>query len=435
MGGKRKTPAEVAVKSGEENEKGGASGGKVDDKVILTPTQKAVFWKIIGEGHGGKINTMLNNGLTTQKQRSAVWGEIRLLFYRETGIDMSNEKLRGLWQRLKTKLKQEHDDNIEMSRQLKALKTFTKDCSTTGGGPGLESPQEMDGDMISDDKIDIFDPMSTPYNSLSGPPNENSKIMSFLPPPPARNPLPQNLLMEAATSSNQSFLFSPSPAPKTTKSRKLLQPNFLIEATPGSASLLNFGSPSPSTPSNTIPQYSFDPSMYAVPVASPSTTNLSASTTNLSASNLSASIDLTEGTSLGPRSKQFVDIEHISLETDHNEETLQVQTGPEYIVRSSFKSEQKEKSKVKNQPKGIKNSSTGNVAASAAEAYYAGMLKLQQGLIKERKKLIRQKIRTEQLKQTLLQSKLAENQISLPEMENVDVESSDDQSSDDDEAT
>lgn len=55
MGGKRKTPAEVAVKSGEENEKGCASGGKVDDKVILTPTQKAVFWKIIGEGHGGKV--------------------------------------------------------------------------------------------------------------------------------------------------------------------------------------------------------------------------------------------------------------------------------------------------------------------------------------------------------------------------------------------
>ena len=48
MGGKRKTLAEVAVKSGEENEKGCASGGKVDDKVILPPTQKAVFWKIIG---------------------------------------------------------------------------------------------------------------------------------------------------------------------------------------------------------------------------------------------------------------------------------------------------------------------------------------------------------------------------------------------------
>ena len=66
----------------------------------------------------------------------------------------------------------------------------------------------------------------------------------------------------------------------------------------------------------------------------------------------------------------------------------------------------------------------------AGTKYYTVLLKEQTGLIKLKKKLIRYKLRTEQLKQTRLQSELAKSMIPLPNM--MGLSYSEESSSDED---
>ena len=81
------------------------------------------------------------------------------------------------------------------------------------------------------------------------------------------------------------------------------------------------------------------------------------------------------------------------------EETMQVQ------VESDNNSNAKKQNKAK------------NVQVDAPTKYYTGMFKMQVKSMSLKRKLIRAKLRTEQLKQTLIQNKLSENLIELPTME------------------
>ena len=63
----------------------------------------------------------------------------------------------------------------------------------------------------------------------------------------------------------------------------------------------------------------------------------------------------------------------------------------------------------------------------AGTNYYTKMFKIQSKLMRERSKLLRSKLVTEKLKQTLIQSKLSENQTELPALDESSESSSEDE--------
>lgn len=86
------------------------------------------------------------------------WEKVTEHFNHVTNKDLSVDKMRQQFSRLKGNVKKSHDEV--------ATRNFNRDCSTTGGGPGVQPPGEVDGDQL-DDVLNELEPTDTPFNSFT----------------------------------------------------------------------------------------------------------------------------------------------------------------------------------------------------------------------------------------------------------------------------
>ena len=132
-------------------------------RTSIDDRDKEMFWNIFKDADGGRICKIISEGTSTPQTKHDAWAKITKLFNESTGKDLSHDQVRGMYARMKDKIKRTHDSDI-VNRE------FRRACAQTGGGKGPIAPPESDGDDYHHGlEFDDLEPTQTAYNQLVRP--------------------------------------------------------------------------------------------------------------------------------------------------------------------------------------------------------------------------------------------------------------------------
>ena len=127
-------------------------------RVNLDEQEKRIFWNILKNSDNGKNWKIIYESTGNNLKKHDAWEKVTEHFNHVTNKTLSVDKMRQQYSRLKGNVKKSHDEA--------AIRNFNRDCSTTGGGPGVQPPGEVDGDQL-DDVLNDLEPTDTPFNSFT----------------------------------------------------------------------------------------------------------------------------------------------------------------------------------------------------------------------------------------------------------------------------
>jgi hypothetical protein len=338
--------------------------------------EKEILCQILKETDGGRVWKIIKEGIGTSHEKFVAWEKVTKLFNEATGKNCDRKKIRGLFDRIKCKKKQNHDRDS----QERGERNFSRACGLTGGGPSPLVPPVPDGD--DDLNFDDLDPTPTQFNSFT-PAYDN---MSPSTPMPPRTPF-------RPTSTGPMFRF-PAPSPF----RYGTPPPGLRTCSPASPSQIS--SEEDSTPSHTseLPDLHYVPIFRATPTSSSPSRQRARPPAEKAAvpSGTAAAAASSSGTSSAAPASQMnqTEVPRIDLITAGERTSIQVV----------------EEVPPKKSKKGTKK----NMNETAID-YYSEMLKIQKNLAELKGRVLKRRERVEILKERLLMRQLEKEGGTVPE--------------------